>query len=56
MIIISKLNYILKCMKHGFPHQPSSLAYDSKLKLMAIGNKSGEIKMWANYLQKNVYF
>jgi len=34
-----------KCMKHGFPHQPSSLAYDSKLKLMAIGNKSGEIKI-----------
>ncbi|KAG9343029.1 hypothetical protein JZ751_015247 [Albula glossodonta] len=34
------------CMvEHGFPSQPSALAYDPKLQLMAIGTKSGAVKV-----------
>uniref|UniRef100_H3D1R7 LLGL scribble cell polarity complex component 1 n=1 Tax=Tetraodon nigroviridis TaxID=99883 RepID=H3D1R7_TETNG len=34
-----------KTVEHGFPHQPSALAFDPKLQLMAIGTKSGAIKI-----------
>uniref|UniRef100_A0A9J8D4A0 LLGL scribble cell polarity complex component 1 n=1 Tax=Cyprinus carpio carpio TaxID=630221 RepID=A0A9J8D4A0_CYPCA len=33
-------------VEHGFPNQPSALAYDPKLQLMAIGTKSGAIKIY----------
>uniref|UniRef100_A0A665WT86 Lethal giant larvae homologue 2 domain-containing protein n=1 Tax=Echeneis naucrates TaxID=173247 RepID=A0A665WT86_ECHNA len=33
-------------VEHGFPHQPSALAFDPKLQLMAIGTKSGAIKVY----------
>uniref|UniRef100_A0A8C1XH34 LLGL scribble cell polarity complex component 1 n=1 Tax=Cyprinus carpio TaxID=7962 RepID=A0A8C1XH34_CYPCA len=35
-----------KTVEHGFPNQPSALAYDPKLQLMAIGTKSGAIKIY----------
>uniref|UniRef100_A0A669E9X6 LLGL scribble cell polarity complex component 1 n=1 Tax=Oreochromis niloticus TaxID=8128 RepID=A0A669E9X6_ORENI len=35
-----------KTVEHGFPHQPSALAFDPKLQLMAIGTKSGAIKIY----------
>ncbi|XDV12764.1 hypothetical protein PO909_001351 [Leuciscus waleckii] len=35
-----------KTVEHGFPNQPSALAYDPKLQLMAIGTKSGAIKLY----------
>ncbi|KAM9843481.1 lethal(2) giant larvae protein homolog 1 [Aulostomus maculatus] len=35
-----------KTVEHGFPHQPSALAYDPKLQLMAIGTKSGAVKVY----------
>ncbi|KAG5672511.1 hypothetical protein PVAND_002635 [Polypedilum vanderplanki] len=35
-----------KTVQHGFPHKPSSLAYDSVLKLMAIGTTVGVIKVF----------
>uniref|UniRef100_A0A3P8WQI3 LLGL scribble cell polarity complex component 1 n=1 Tax=Cynoglossus semilaevis TaxID=244447 RepID=A0A3P8WQI3_CYNSE len=35
-----------KTVEHGFPHQPSSLAFDPKLQIMAIGTKSGAIKVY----------
>uniref|UniRef100_A0A3Q3LCM0 LLGL scribble cell polarity complex component 1 n=1 Tax=Mastacembelus armatus TaxID=205130 RepID=A0A3Q3LCM0_9TELE len=35
-----------KTVEHGFPHQPSALAFDPKLQLMAIGTKSGAIKVY----------
>ncbi|XP_033501018.2 lethal(2) giant larvae protein homolog 1 [Epinephelus lanceolatus] len=37
-----------KTVEHGFPHQPSALAFDPKLKLMAIGTKSGAIKVYGS--------
>uniref|UniRef100_A0A7N8YNC5 LLGL scribble cell polarity complex component 1 n=1 Tax=Mastacembelus armatus TaxID=205130 RepID=A0A7N8YNC5_9TELE len=36
----------LSTVEHGFPHQPSALAFDPKLQLMAIGTKSGAIKVY----------
>ncbi|XP_038618445.1 lethal(2) giant larvae protein homolog 1 [Tachyglossus aculeatus] len=35
-----------KTVEHGFPNQPSSLAYDPKLRIMAIGTKSGAVKVY----------
>nr|XP_014344770.1 PREDICTED: lethal(2) giant larvae protein homolog 1 [Latimeria chalumnae] len=35
-----------KTVEHGFPNQPSALAYDSKLRLMAVGTKSGAVKIY----------
>uniref|UniRef100_A0A8B9LAB9 LLGL scribble cell polarity complex component 1 n=1 Tax=Astyanax mexicanus TaxID=7994 RepID=A0A8B9LAB9_ASTMX len=37
-----------KTVEHGFPNQPSALAYDPKLQLMAIGTKSGAIKVYGS--------
>ncbi|XP_061088611.1 lethal(2) giant larvae protein homolog 1 isoform X2 [Conger conger] len=35
-----------KTVEHGFPNQPSAFAYDPKLRLMAIGTKSGAVKIY----------
>ncbi|KAL8593324.1 hypothetical protein ACOMHN_009977 [Nucella lapillus] len=35
-----------KCADHGFPSKPSAMAYDPKLKLLAIGTKSGVVKVF----------
>ncbi|KAJ7316024.1 hypothetical protein JRQ81_002186 [Phrynocephalus forsythii] len=35
-----------KTVEHGFPHQPSALDYSSFLHLMAIGTRSGAIKLY----------
>ncbi|GAB0093657.1 Lethal(2) giant larvae protein [Sergentomyia squamirostris] len=35
-----------KTVQHGFPHKPSSVAYDEKSRLMAIGTHSGTIKVF----------
>ncbi|XP_059588107.1 LLGL scribble cell polarity complex component 2 isoform X1 [Alligator mississippiensis] len=35
-----------KTVEHGFPHQPSALGYSSSLHLMAIGTRSGAIKLY----------
>ncbi|ESP01458.1 hypothetical protein LOTGIDRAFT_111948 [Lottia gigantea] len=34
-----------KCIDHGFPSKPSAMAYDPKLRLLAIGTKSGVLKV-----------
>lgn len=36
----------IQTVEHGFPNQPSALAYDPKLQLMTIGTKSGAIKVY----------
>lgn len=33
-------------MEHGFPSQPSALAYDPRLRVMAIGTKAGAVKLY----------
>uniref|UniRef100_A0A4W6EL22 LLGL scribble cell polarity complex component 2 n=1 Tax=Lates calcarifer TaxID=8187 RepID=A0A4W6EL22_LATCA len=35
-----------KTVEHGFPHQPSALGYSPSLQLLAIGNRSGAIKLY----------
>ncbi|XP_053148977.1 LLGL scribble cell polarity complex component 2 isoform X2 [Hemicordylus capensis] len=35
-----------KTVEHGFPHQPSALGYSPLLRLMAIGTRSGAIKLY----------
>jgi lethal(2) giant larvae protein len=35
-----------KCVEHGFPHKPTALAYDPKLKIAAIGTKSGALRIY----------
>ncbi|XP_061761186.1 lethal(2) giant larvae protein homolog 1 isoform X1 [Nerophis ophidion] len=35
-----------KTVEHGFPHQPSALAFDPVLQLMAIGTRAGAIKVY----------
>ncbi|XP_028912908.1 LLGL scribble cell polarity complex component 2 isoform X2 [Ornithorhynchus anatinus] len=35
-----------KTVEHGFPHQPSALGYSPTLRLMAIGTRSGAIKLY----------
>uniref|UniRef100_A0A8K9X243 LLGL scribble cell polarity complex component 1 n=1 Tax=Oncorhynchus mykiss TaxID=8022 RepID=A0A8K9X243_ONCMY len=37
-----------KTVEHGFPHQPCALAFDPQLQLMAIGTKSGAIKIYGS--------
>uniref|UniRef100_UPI00358E435B lethal(2) giant larvae protein homolog 1-like isoform X2 n=1 Tax=Myxine glutinosa TaxID=7769 RepID=UPI00358E435B len=36
----------LATVQHGFPHQPSALAYDQVLQIMAIGTKNGSITIY----------
>ncbi|XP_044528812.1 LLGL scribble cell polarity complex component 2 [Gracilinanus agilis] len=35
-----------KTVEHGFPHQPSALGYSPYLRIMAIGTRSGAIKLY----------
>uniref|UniRef100_A0A3B4B3A9 LLGL scribble cell polarity complex component 2 n=1 Tax=Periophthalmus magnuspinnatus TaxID=409849 RepID=A0A3B4B3A9_9GOBI len=35
-----------KTVEHGFPHQPSALGYSPSLQLLAIGSRSGAIKLF----------
>ncbi|KAM8798550.1 lethal(2) giant larvae protein homolog 1 [Eudromia elegans] len=35
-----------KTVEHGFPSQPSALAYDAQLRIMAIGTKAGAVKIY----------
>lgn len=34
-----------KTFRHGFPYSPTALAYDPVQKLLAIGDKSGTVRM-----------
>ncbi|KAL8573601.1 hypothetical protein ACOMHN_007154 [Nucella lapillus] len=45
-----------KCADHGFPSKPSALAYDPKLKLVAIGTKSGLVRIVIRYGAPGVEF
>lgn len=40
------LSLPLQTVEHGFPHQPSALGYSPSLQLLAIGNRSGAIKLY----------
>ena len=44
--ISPKSYFLFQLLEHGFPSKPSALAYDPKLKLVAVGTKSGAIRMY----------
>ncbi|XP_059005759.1 LLGL scribble cell polarity complex component 2 isoform X3 [Mustela lutreola] len=35
-----------KTVEHGFPHQPSALGYSQSLRILAIGTRSGAVKLY----------
>ncbi|XP_066560949.1 LLGL scribble cell polarity complex component 2 isoform X2 [Amia ocellicauda] len=41
-----ELYQFAKTVEHGFPHQPSALGYSPNLQLLAIGTRSGAIKLY----------
>lgn len=38
--------FALQTVEHGFPHQPSALGYSPSLRLLAIGTRSGAVKLY----------
>lgn len=34
-----------QCVESGFPSKCSAIAYDDRLKLLAVGTKTGQVKM-----------
>ena len=36
----------LQCMEHGFPSKASAITYDPELDLMALGSRSGVLRMY----------
>lgn len=36
-------------VEHGFPHQPSALGFSPSLQLLAIGTRSGAIKLYPSF-------
>uniref|UniRef100_A0A336MDN6 CSON014556 protein n=1 Tax=Culicoides sonorensis TaxID=179676 RepID=A0A336MDN6_CULSO len=45
---------VKKTFRHGFPNQPTALAYDPVQKLLAVGDKAGSLRMYPflNVIQK----
>lgn len=46
--------FLLQTFRHGFPHSPTALGYDPVQKLLAIGDKSGSLRMYPFSLK--IYF
>lgn len=38
--------FLLQTVEHGFPHQPSALGYSPSLRILAIGTRSGAVKLY----------
>jgi len=36
---------VVQCMEHGFPNKVSAITYDPELDLMALGTRSGILRM-----------
>uniref|UniRef100_A0A8B9MLR8 LLGL scribble cell polarity complex component 2 n=1 Tax=Accipiter nisus TaxID=211598 RepID=A0A8B9MLR8_9AVES len=46
MLLMMVFLSLYQTVEHGFPHQPSALGYSPFLRLMAIGTRSGAIKLY----------
>nr|XP_012319329.1 syntaxin-binding protein 5-like isoform X2 [Aotus nancymaae]XP_012319330.1 syntaxin-binding protein 5-like isoform X2 [Aotus nancymaae] len=44
--LTSEYFQICKTVRHGFPHQPTALAFDPVQKILAIGTRTGAIRMY----------
>lgn len=40
------VRFSLQTVEHGFPHQPSALGYSPCLRILAIGTRSGAVKLY----------
>lgn len=38
--------FLLQTVRHGFPYQPTALAFDPVQKILAIGSRSGGVRMY----------
>ncbi|KAK7471571.1 hypothetical protein BaRGS_00035799 [Batillaria attramentaria] len=38
--------HICKTVRHGFPYQPTAVAFDPVQHILAIGNKTGSLRMY----------
>lgn len=45
-LVVQMPSPLLQTVEHGFPNQPSALAFDPELRIMAIGTRSGAVKMY----------
>lgn len=44
--------FLLQTVRHGFPHQPTAMAWDSVQHLLAIGTKSGSVRVYPLYISE----
>ena len=49
-----EFEFELQTARHGFPHQPTALAYDPIQRLVAIGTKSGAVRMYPFINHSNI--
>lgn len=40
------MSFVFQTVRHGFPYQPTAMAYDPVQNLLAIGTKSGSLRMY----------
>jgi hypothetical protein len=45
MLVFYSLSLFPQTFRHGFPHNPTALAFDPVQKLLAIGDKYGSLRM-----------
>lgn len=46
MLIEVYIYFFLQTFRHGFPYQPTALAFDPIQRLLAIGTKNGSLRMY----------
>jgi len=46
LIITNNKLFLLQTFRHGFPYQPTVLAYDPVQNILAIGTKTGALRMY----------
>ncbi|KAJ8352523.1 hypothetical protein SKAU_G00239990 [Synaphobranchus kaupii] len=44
--LVSENFHICKTVRHGFPYQPTALAFDPVQKILAIGSRTGGVRMY----------
>eukprot|EP00066_Takifugu_rubripes_P001118 XP_003962098.1 PREDICTED: syntaxin-binding protein 5-like [Takifugu rubripes] len=52
--LVSENFQLCKTVRHGFPYQPTSLAFDPVQKILAIGSRSGGIRMYPFTLTRSL--
>lgn len=45
-LTLFSINVFFQTVRHGFPYQPTALAFDPVQKILAIGSRSGGVRMY----------